>query len=412
MFENDELDLYKEKFNPNDQLQVWDDSVWVNCNTVTETITSPSGDTTIEIPVTKNGPIVTQNVAHYSGDPISMYWVFYQLENPIFDILHDLSHAKDMSSFRDNLAKVVSPGLNFSYADTLGNIAWWAAGKLPVRDPSVYTKEVLDASNPLHKVTGFVPLDQNPHLVNPESGIIVTANNLSTMDSVGEIPRLDGYFRSTDRAARILSLLYEKEKWSTEELQTVQTDVKLWSAENMREATCKLLKIKSSSFTEIEQSAYEALENWDGVMETSSIGTSVFMVTNYHVMKYMLKEKLDEEFIKLYLNRIDHWDFLRNFLFQGTVPFNMQETPEDILYAGFKLAINELSGNHGAIQRWKWGNLHHIEFEHPLGKRKPLNAIFNVGPFGVNGGFNAVNKIMSHQGDHNYKVSSLPSPED
>ena len=108
-------------------------------------------------------------------------------------------------------------------------------------------------------------------------------------------------------------MLYEKEKWSTEELQTVQTDVKLWSAEIMKQATCKLLKNKSTSFTEIERIAYEALKNWNGVMETSSIGTSVFMVTNYHVMKYMLKEKLDEEFIKLYLNRIDHWDFLRNF---------------------------------------------------------------------------------------------------
>ena len=48
-------------------------------------------------------------------------------------------------------------------------------------------------------MTGFVPFDQNPHLVNPD-GIIVTANNLSTVDSVGDIPRLDGYFRSTDRA--------------------------------------------------------------------------------------------------------------------------------------------------------------------------------------------------------------------
>ena len=177
----------------------------------------------------------------------------------------------------------------------------------------------------------------------------------------------------------------------------------------MKESCCKLLKSKSTSFTELEQTAYKTLENWDGVMETSSVGASVFMVTNYHVMKYMLQQKLDEEFIKLYLNRVDHWDFLRNFLYQRTVPFEMQETPEDILYTGFKLAINELSNKHGDVPHWKWGNLHHIEFEHPLGKQKPLNSIFNVGPFGVNGGFNAVNKIMSHQGDHNYKVSSLPS---
>ena len=79
------------------------------------------------------------------------------------------------------------------------------------------------------------------------------------------------------------------------------------------------------------------------------------------------------------------------------------------IYNGFINAINELTVNHGNIENWKWGNLHHIEFEHPLGKQKPLNNLFNIGPFGVNGGFNAVNKIMSHQGDHTYKVSSLPS---
>ena len=70
-----------------------------------------------------------------------MYWVFYQLENPIFDILHDLSHAKDMSSFEDNLAKVVSPGLNFSYAGYIGQHSLVAAGKLPVRDPRFTLKK-------------------------------------------------------------------------------------------------------------------------------------------------------------------------------------------------------------------------------------------------------------------------------
>ena len=91
------------------------------------------------------------------------------------------------------------------------------------------------------------------------------------------------------------------------------------------------------------------------------------------------------------------------------MPFNIKESQESIIYNGFINAINELTVNHGNIENWKWGNLHHIEFEHPLGKQKPLNNLFNIGPFGVNGGFNAVNKIMSHQGDHTYKVSSLPS---
>ena len=414
MFENDELDLYSETFHPENKNQVLAHGNWVDCDIIQETISTSSGkDTTISIQVTSNGPIVTKNLKYYEGAPISMFWVFYQLENPIFDILHELSHAKTMDDFKENLSKVISPGLNFSYADTSGNIAWWAAGKLPVRNPNVHAKEILNANDSNHLVLSYVPFEKNPHLVNPEHGIIVTANNLSTTDSVGDIPRLDGYFRSTDRAERILSLLKEQDKWSTEELQKVQTDVQLWSAEKMKNIICNALKSHgknhSKDMNPVALRALESLENWDGIMDINSVGTSVFMVANYHIMKYLLINELDEEYIRLYLNRIDHWDFLRNFLFRKTVPFNIKESQESIIYNGFINAINELTVNHGNIENWKWGNLHHIEFEHPLGKQKPLNNLFNIGPFGVNGGFNAVNKIMSHQGDHTYKVSSLPS---
>ena len=210
-----------------------------------------------------------------------------------------------------------------------------------------------------------------------------------------------------------MSLLKSQDKWSTEELQKVQTDVQLWSAEKMKNVICNALKSNgknhSKDMNPVALRALESLENWDGIMDINSVGTSVFMVANYHIMKYLLINELDEEYVKLYLNRIDHWDFLRNFLFRKIVPFNIKESQESIIYNGFINAINELTVNHGNIENWKWGNLHHIEFEHPLGKQKPLNNLFNIGPFGVNGGFNAVNKIMSHQGDHTYKVSSLPS---
>ena len=149
-----------------------------------------------------------------------MFWVFYQNENPIYDILYGLSHSNSMSAFEKNLSKVVSPGLNFSYVDTTGNIAWGASGKIPYRHPWVNAKEILDGNNPDHKVLSYVPFEENPQLINPSVGVIVTANNLSTIDSVGGIPRLDGYFRSTDRAERILELRNTQEKWSTEQLQT------------------------------------------------------------------------------------------------------------------------------------------------------------------------------------------------
>ena len=46
----------------------------------------------------------------------------------------------------------------------------------------------------------------------------------------------------------------------------------------MKESSCKLLKSKSTSFTELEQTAYKPLKIGT-IMETSFVGASVFMVT-------------------------------------------------------------------------------------------------------------------------------------
>ena len=411
MFENDELDLYKETFHPEKENLVRYNNDWIEHITIEETIYSKSKkDTTISIKITANGPVVTENIPYYNGSPLSMFWVFYQNENPIYDILYGLSHSNSMSAFEKNLSKVVSPGLNFSYVDTTGNIAWWASGKIPYRHPWVNAKEILDGNNPDHKVLSYVPFEENPQLINPSVGVIVTANNLSTIDSVGGIPRLDGYFRSTDRAERILELLNTQEKWSTEQLQKVQTDVQLWSGSQMKNRLCEVLKLSEKLFSSAQKTAFTTLQNWDANFSTSSTAASIFMFANYHIMRNTLSTELDDELVRLYLNCIDHWDFIRNILFRKEIPFTIQDSYEILIFEGFKAAIEELETKYGSKQEnWNWGNVHTIEFEHPLGKQKPLNFLFNLGPYGAEGGFNAVNKIMAHQGDHNYKVISMPS---
>ena len=46
---------------------------------------------------------------------------------------------------------------------------------------SINAKEILDGNNPKHEVISYVPFEDNPHLVNPPNGVIVTANNLSSL---------------------------------------------------------------------------------------------------------------------------------------------------------------------------------------------------------------------------------------
>jgi penicillin amidase len=43
--------------------------------------------------------------------------------------------------------------------------------------------------------------------------------------------------------------------------------------------------------------------------------------------------------------------------------------------------------------RWVWARAHAVEHEHPLGKQKPLDKVFNVGPFPVPGGREVPNNL-------------------
>ena len=413
MTENDEVDLYAESFNPQNKNEVLYDNIWTKSNTIKETIKVKDDlEISFDIRKTTHGPIVSDYLEGYKGKPLAFSWAFYNLDNPIFDLLYELNYAKNITQFESSLSKLVSPGLNFSYADTLDNIAWWVAGRFPVRDSNIYAKAILDGNNPNHEIQSYVPFENNPHLINPENGVIVTANNLPSLKKVGAIPRLDGYYRSADRAQRIHNLLSNQNQWTVDELKTIQTDVFLNSGFEIKNEICTTMNKFENSLSSFEKSILNSLNQWDGNMKTSSVGATIFQFSMYHIMKEALQPMLGKEYFRLYLNNPDHWDFFKNLIYSKIVPFEKEEANvySDLILKGFKSAIKEMKTKWGEdFKKWNWGKVHTIEYEHPLGKVKPLNMILNLGPFSIDGGNNVINKIMSKPGDHNFKVTSLPS---
>ena len=125
-----------------------------------------------------------------------------------------------------------------------------------------------------------------------------------------------------------------------------------------------------------------------------------------------MQPTLGIEYFRLYMNNSIHWDFFKNLINNQKPLFIADEKANysELILKGFREAVLELNEKFGNdLKQWKWGNIHLLEFEHPLGKVKPLNKLFNLGPFSVSGGNNVVNKIMSKPGDHTYKIASLPS---
>src|SRR6185312_2432443 len=64
----------------------------------------------------------------------------------------------------------------------------------------------------------------------------------------------------------------------------------------------------------------------------------------------------------------------------------------DALAGAFQATLEELSHQLGPdILRWKYGTIHQMAYNHPLGAIKPLNKLFNRGPFPVGGDLDTVN---------------------
>jgi penicillin amidase len=76
----------------------------------------------------------------------------------------------------------------------------------------------------------------------------------------------------------------------------------------------------------------------------------------------------------------------------------------------WKKTIAHLKTNLGSsLLDWPWGKTHTLTHGHPLGVKKPLHLLFNVGPFNVPGGRETPNNLSSGVGPAPWAVSYGPS---
>ncbi len=417
MFENDDLDLYYEKFKDKDLKQVMYKGTWTDTKIINETIkVKGSPDEELKIVITPHGPVISDFFDDYKGDPVSLSWVFLNEENKFLDFAYEIANSKNVSEFRNAVSKLVSPGLNLSMADSRGNIAWFAAGKIVVRPPHVNSKEILDGASGLDENLGYLPFELNPNLVNPESGIIVTANNKSTVKPLGPVMDLEGYWVPTERAARITQLLSSKEKWSLEDLKKIQTDVTLISGAKIVSSIAEVLDKKTDSMTVLEKKAYEELKKWNYIYDVNSTGAAVFSFTAYQILKGAVADEMGDKEFDVYCGTQAYWSFFKALIADpgmkcwDDIRTNKIETRDDIVTMAFSAAVADLYDRFGGnIKSWSWGKIHKIEYVHPVGRVKPMNLIFNIGPYPAPGEANVINMIMSAFGKQDYRAYLVPS---
>ncbi|MEO4046819.1 penicillin acylase family protein [Pseudomonas sp. CAU 1711] len=412
MLQNDDLDLVAERPNPDNPEQVWYRGGWVDLQRSETVIRVKDGaDVHLTLRRSPHGPIVNDAVAQAAGKtPIALWWAFLETDNPILEAFYRLNRADSLDKARAAAAQIHAPGLNLVWANAAGDIAWWAAAKLPRRPAGVNPAFILDGASDEADKPGFHPFAANPQEENPPRGYILSANH-QPQNGV-EVP---GYYNLADRARRLDQRLRDPAvKWGLSNSQALQLDN--GSGYAPRLLAPLLAELRAAAGDAAERALVERLAAWDGDHRLDSVAASLFNQFLYQLARGALHDELGDAFFdNLLLTRaLD--SALPRLAADADSPWwdvrgsEARESRAEVVEAAWQQTLAHLREQFGADPaQWQWGQTHRLSHSHPLGLQKPLDRLFNVGPFAAPGGHETPNNLSHRVGPAPWEVVYGPS---
>ncbi|WP_447588192.1 penicillin acylase family protein [Aquipseudomonas campi] len=414
MFQNDDLDLIAEKVNPDNPNQVQINGQWVDLQSREETIQVKGGEPiTLTLRRSPHGPIINDALGANAGKtPIAMWWAFLETENPVLDAFYQLNRADTLDKARSAAEKIHAPGLNVVWANAAGDIGWWAAAKLPQRPAGVNPAFILDGSSHEADKPGFLPFTANPQEENPARGYIISANYQPLSASGAAIP---GYYNLADRGQRLNDRLSQADvKWDLHNSQALQLETGTGYPARLLQPV--LTDLRNAAADDNERALVEQLATWNGDHNLDSVAATLFNQLTYQLTDAALRDELGDAFFDnlLYTRVLD--SALPRLTADAASPWwddrntEATETRADIVKKAWQATLAHLRATLGDDPAtWAWSRAHLLTHGHPLGQAKPLDKLFNVGPFAAPGGHEVPNNLSHRIGPAPWQVVYGPS---
>ena len=215
--------------------------------------------------------------------PLSLRWVGHQPGNVVRTVRR-INRAQSWQEFDAALGDWSAPSQVFVFADCHGNIGYRLAGAVPIRRSGngLVPAPGWDSS---YAWNGVIPDDELPRLLNPASGMIVTANNKITGDDYPHVltfETMPGW-----RARRIQEMLGQKKRLTMRDMEQIQLDQTSLYAE----ALTPLLTNHLSDDPYVRV-AVNMLQDWGYHMDQESAAALVFHYTLLHLLDLTFGQKL------------------------------------------------------------------------------------------------------------------------
>ncbi|MFN5438799.1 MAG: penicillin acylase family protein [Bacteroidota bacterium] len=174
----DVKDYYEIKFKDESKSSYWFNGEWKNAEQRIEKIkVKGSKDVLDTVAYTLFGPVMYDK--SYNNDltaekAYALRWVAHDTSN-ILKMWLLLNRAKNYEDYHHAIGYFNVPGQNMIFASHSGDIALWQQATFPLRwkGQGLFVMPGFDSS---YMWKGFIPLEENPHSVNPASGYVSSAN--------------------------------------------------------------------------------------------------------------------------------------------------------------------------------------------------------------------------------------------
>ncbi len=413
MLQNDGMDFFQEKVNPENAQQVWFKDHWENIETHTEIIKiKGQPDLKIDVRSTRHGPIVNNVIDGLKRiqAPVAITWDFLDEDNEIFQSFYQLARSESVEDAEHAVGLIHSPGLNVTYANAKGDIAWWTAARFPIRSAASEEQFILDGSSGEHEYLGYHSFESHPKLINPPEGFIVSANQ----DPFTNHPyKVRGYYNPDYRYDTLRERLPMNKQWSVEGVKALQLETQIRIYRRILDRLLPLVEDEASK-DPIARDAHFLLSKWDFRHAIDENAPTVFHEFMGQLTEKIFRPRLTESFFDAFRHSNRIHDTLIHIMENPESPWWQDKEgkvqQKESVIAAWNDAIRALKESLGSNPRqWNWGRVHTVAHKHLMGRNAFLGWLMNIGPVAASGSVEAVNNLYFLIGPGLHEVEAGPS---
>jgi penicillin amidase len=378
VFGSDTEDLYVYETNPANPNQYKYRGVWEDMRIVKDTIAvKGESPVPVDLKYTRHGPVLSEDVAHHKAYALRAAWM--EIGSAPYLASLRMDQARSWAEFVEACKYSRIPSENMVWADRDGNIGYQAVAITPLR-PN-WSGLLPVPGDGRYEWNGFLPINALPHVVNPDKGYFVTANNYLFPPGYPYKEALHYTGADPFRASRISEVLGAGRLHTVADMIRLQNDNVSLPA---RSLVPLLGDVSLADATAVK--ARDLLLAWNGSVDADSVAAGIYEMwqrrLTSNVRDLLVPKEAQAAIGPLSMKRVIDWLEAPDGRF-GADPGKGRD---DLVSRSLNEAVAELTKKLGPdINAWRWGQnaYHHALISHPLADIAPadVRSRLLVGPF-------------------------------